>query len=170
MNGIRIKLVEQKTQNNTDMKFTLLVGEKNPNELFITTPQIRNLITEHHLSEGQRIGHIEMTVQHGPRTITVTRYYPTTNINNLFTQRQINIPRIGISTLAELVIERWIKQKYPQHQIRDSAEQSYERKEHLLKRGRDPQKPLKIENAHGLTRKQVIALHRKNTTKRMRLK
>lgn len=162
MLGIQIRVSESGTAKNSDVKFSLFAGAKERGILFITTPAIRKWMEESRIGTGQRIGHIELSINHTARIASFTRYYPTINIYHQLGKKKQQPPKIGLATLAELQIEKWIARHYRDYMVISSPDASPERQTQLSNRGRNPTAQIGIREAIALTRKYVIASYAKN--------
>lgn len=152
--GVQIRPTEDPNTVSNAITFDFVIGHRNPNYLFISSPSIRHAIKEHHVGMGAKLGYIDMMVLHPSRTIDSRMVYPFISVPSLSGK--------GIGTLIELQIERWLAKKYPGYLITSTSKVSRVREAQLRKRGRTPGKKIEIERAAEMTRQKAVEQFRKH--------
>lgn len=147
LRGIRIVETEQN-------HFLLMIGTRQPHDLFVTTPTLREAIRKGKLQDTQ-IGFISLTVSPGEQSIRTYEYYP-------FQQPQGTwLHRKGIATLVELQIEKLMHRRFPDYSILSGNTTLFGRQLQIIKRGRTPGVPIPIQEAIKLTRAKAISDYQK---------
>jgi len=142
--------------------FTLRIANSSQlkeGELFITSKKIRAIISEINPNARGRIkiGSVTVEMNRDAKLFVTARYYPTEM--DLFRH-------IGVATLAEHEMEKYLEQEYPGWKIRSTTTPLKERRDQLIARGRIPGQVIPIAAAKSLTAKQIIAQKSKAVTAR----
>ncbi|MEK6821467.1 MAG: hypothetical protein AABY11_03660 [archaeon] len=152
--GIRIseKLFDFKER--SSVYYYFIVGFRQKNEPFVTTPTIREEIDQGMI--GRQIGEAGVEVFHSEKVIKVLRFYP---FGFPLETESIHLRRKGIGNLIELLIEKDLFRRFPEYSIQTSGKFTFQRGRQLRRRGRNPHKSIPLALAKELTRKQVIRNH-----------
>ena len=140
-------------------KISLRIGRSTDGKPFITSPTIRRAIQKTKLLPGRPIGRIEFMVDHARQVITSHDVKPTSLLHGR--NREL-FQKIGLSTRAELAIEKMFKKQFPRYALRSTANPSAARAIQLQKRGRSIGIPIPIAVAHAMTRQAALKQFREH--------
>jgi len=129
------------------------------NQWFVTNRAINEKVTnyiETHPVESPNItsyGKITVSVYPDIKLVRTEEYHP---------RGSGYFIKIGLATLAELIVEKDLFRNLPNYKISTMARPSEQRGEQIKKRGRKVGKAIPLAKAFELTRRQVIKQYRKN--------
>jgi hypothetical protein len=124
----------------------------------ISSPGIREVITNHHFEDGHPVGSTSIEFSPQFKMAFLNNYEPIT--------KERAFQKIGAADHLDLLLEKHFVKVFPAYKLSLTQEPSRARINQWIKRGRHPREAYRLYEAWKQTRKKVIENHRKNRLRR----
>jgi hypothetical protein len=138
-------------ENGRTIYFEMMVGEYKPKTLFFTSREIQEAIRKAEYEMGREVGHYQYDIDKRRRTYTSMGFYP-----QGWGPRMSTLTGVGIASLSNIRIERFLESIHPEYRIRTSDEPNGPRQEYLKKRGIRIRKRIPIRKSINRLKKYTI--------------